>query len=44
MPVKKDTCVEIKENRDNEPNVKYRGLIQKLTTTLSVTFLSLGWG
>ncbi len=44
MPVKKDTCVEIKENRDNEPNVKYHGLIQKLTTTLSVTFLSLGWG
>ncbi|WP_373431950.1 lactonase family protein [Acinetobacter seifertii] len=44
MPVKKVTCVEITESKDNDIKLKYRALIQKLTATLSLTFLSLGWG
>ncbi|WP_227602707.1 lactonase family protein [Acinetobacter seifertii] len=44
MPVKKVTCVEITESKDNDIKLKYRGLIQKLTATLSLTFISLGWG
>lgn len=43
MPVKKVTCVEIKHSKVNAIHVRYRGLIQKLTATLSLTFLSLGW-
>ncbi|WP_418142132.1 lactonase family protein [Acinetobacter nosocomialis] len=44
MPVEKDTCVEIRDSKVNDTNIKYRGLIQKLTATLSLSFLSLGWG
>ncbi|WP_373866432.1 lactonase family protein [Acinetobacter seifertii] len=44
MPVKKVTCVEITESKENDIKLKYRALIQKLTATLSLTFLSLGWG
>ncbi|MDQ9036756.1 lactonase family protein [Acinetobacter seifertii] len=42
--MKKVTCVEITESKDNDIKLKYRALIQKLTATLSLTFLSLGWG
>nr|WP_245200487.1 lactonase family protein [Acinetobacter nosocomialis] len=44
MPVEKDTCVEIRDSKVNDTNIKYRELIQKLTATLSLSFLSLGWG
>ncbi|MEI1690903.1 lactonase family protein [Acinetobacter nosocomialis] len=42
--MEKDTCVEIRDSKVNDTNIKYRGLIQKLTATLSLSFLSLGWG
>ncbi|WP_212511192.1 lactonase family protein [Acinetobacter seifertii] len=42
--MKKVTCVEITASKDNDIKLKYRELIQKLTATLSLTFLSLGWG
>nr|WP_151761970.1 lactonase family protein [Acinetobacter seifertii] len=42
--MKKVTCVEITESKENDIKLKYRALIQKLTATLSLTFLSLGWG
>jgi len=42
--VKIDTCVEIKYSKESDTNIKYRELIQKLTATLSLTLLSLGWG
>ena len=38
-----NTYVEIKNGKENDINVKYRGLIQKLTATLSLTLLSFGW-
>ncbi len=44
MPVEKDTCVEIRDSKVNDTNIKYCELIQKLTATLSLSFLSLGWG
>ncbi|MFX8980358.1 lactonase family protein, partial [Acinetobacter baumannii] len=42
--MEKETCVEIRDSKVNDTNIKYRGLIQKLTATLSLSFLSLGWG
>lgn len=44
IAVKIDTSVEIKYDKENDTNTKYRGLIQKLTATLSMTLLSFGWG
>lgn len=41
--MKIDTYVEIKYGKDNDTNIKYRGLIHKLTATLSLTLLSFGW-
>ncbi|HAV16473.1 lactonase family protein [Acinetobacter nosocomialis] len=42
--MEKDTCVEIRDSKVNDTNIKYCELIQKLTATLSLSFLSLGWG
>ena len=42
MPVEKDTCVEIRDSKVNDTNIKYRELIQKLTATLSLSFCHLG--
>jgi len=41
--VKIDTYVEIKQSKVNDTHIKYRGLIHKLTATLSLTLLSFGW-
>jgi hypothetical protein len=43
--VKIDTDVNTGYGKDKRyANIKYRGLIQKLTATLSLTLLSFGWG
>ncbi len=48
MHVKIDTDVNTGYGKDTDKNgyanIKYRELIQKLTATLSLTFLSFGWG